>query len=69
MGGEGLLQRAQLAVPGASPSTVRDLRAVGLDGEQHAALDRLTVEMDGAGAAVAGVAADVRPGQLERRRG
>ena len=39
--------------------------AVGLDGEQHAALHRLAVEVDGAGAAVAGVAADVRPGQVE----
>ena len=38
---------------------------VGLDGEQHAALHRLAVQVDRAGAAVAGVAADVRAGQLE----
>ena len=35
-----------------------DLAAVGLDGEHGAALHALPVEVDGAGAAVAGVAAD-----------
>ena len=37
-----------------------DVAAVGLDGEHGAALDALPVEVDGAGAAVAGVAADDR---------
>ena len=65
MGGEGLLQRAQLAVGRRQPLDRPHLRPVRLHGEEHAALDRLAVEVDGAGAAVAGVAADVRSGQLE----
>ena len=42
-----------------------ELVAVGLDGEHGAGLHRLSVEEDGAGAAVGGVAPDVRPGQPE----
>src|SRR5262249_11476642 len=42
-----------------------DLGAVGLGGEQHAALHRPPVEQYGARAAVAGVAADVRARQIE----
>ena len=42
---------------------VRDLAAVGLDREDRAALDALAVEVDDAGAALAGVAADVGAGQ------
>ena len=43
----------------------RDLGAVGLDGEHRARLDRPAVDVDGAGAALAGVAADVGAGQVE----
>ncbi len=39
--------------------------AVGLDREHRARLDRASVHVDGAGAALAGVAADVGPGQVE----
>jgi len=39
----------------ARPSTVADARAVGLDGEHHAALHEDPVEDHAAGAAVAGV--------------
>src|SRR6267142_567386 len=42
-----------------------DLRAVRLDREHRARLHRLDVEQHGAGAAVRGVAADVRPGQAQ----
>ena len=59
------LQRRQLAVVAREALDGADRRAVGLDGEQHAALDRLAVELDGAGAAVAGVAADVGAGEVE----
>ena len=61
---EGLLERGQLAVAG-QPLDRPDLRAVGLDGEHHAALHRLAVEMNGARAAVPGVAADMGAGQPE----
>ena len=42
-----------------------DLAAVGLDGEHRAGLGALAVDVDGARAAVARVAADVRAGQPE----
>src|SRR4051812_6297066 len=61
---EGLLERMQLAVAG-EPLDRLDRRAVGLDREHHAALDRVAVVEHGAGAAVAGVAADVRARQVE----
>ena len=63
--GERPLQRRQLAVLAGEALDGRDLGAVGLDREQHAALHRLAVEEDRAGAAVAGVAADVRARQVE----
>ena len=55
----------QLAVVAGQVLDRADVRAVGLDGEHHAALDGLAVELDGAGAAVAGVAADVRAREVE----
>src|SRR6186997_2324189 len=61
---ERLLERGQLAVGGESLDR-RHLRALGLHREHHAALHRLAVDVDGARAAVAGVAADVRPGEPE----
>jgi len=42
-----------------------DRRAVGLDGEHHAALDERSVDDDGAGAAVSGVAADVAAREVD----
>src|SRR5688572_23778903 len=42
-----------------------DLATVGLDGEHRARLGALAIDVDGAGATVAGVAPDVRPGQPE----
>ena len=51
--------------PSAMPSIVLISRAVRLDGEHRAGLGALAVDVDGARAAVAGVAADVRAGQPE----
>ena len=62
---ERLLQRMQRALLAHSLDRL-DLGAVRLDGEQRAGLDRLTVEMHGARAAVGRVAADVRAGEAER---
>ncbi len=42
-----------------------DMGAIGLDREAHAALDRHVVHVDGAGAAMAGVAADMGSGEIE----
>ena len=47
------------------PSMVMIVGAVGLDREHGAGLDRLAVEVDGAGAAMAGLAADMRAGEVE----
>src|SRR5918996_5618763 len=47
------LHRVQLAVPG-QPLNGRDLRAAGLECQHGAGLDRLAVDMDHAGAALAG---------------
>ena len=58
---ERLLQRAPL-----EPLDGLDLGAVGLHGEQQAGADGDAVEPDGAGAADAVLAADVRAGQPER---
>src|SRR5713226_4073485 len=63
---EGVLDRVQLAVLGHAFDR-GDLRAVGLDGQHGAGLHGLAIQMDGAGPALAGVAAHVRarePGQL-----
>ena len=49
----------------ASPSMVSDLAAVGLHGQHQARVDRLAVDDDGAGAAVADVAPELGAGQLE----
>ena len=64
MVGERLLKPIELAVGGESLDRL-DLCAVGLDREHHAALHEHTVDENGAGAAVAGVAADVTAGQVE----
>src|SRR6266550_5668086 len=58
------LDRVELVV-GLHPLDRRDLAAVRLDGEHCAGLDGPSVEMDRAGAALAGVATDVGAGQLE----
>src|SRR3954471_5118047 len=62
---ERLLQRMQLVVGRRESFDGLDLRAVGLDREQHAALDQRAVVDHRARAAVAGVAADVAAGQVE----
>ena len=49
----------------AIPSIVVTLGAIGLDGEHRARLHGLAVDVDGAGAALRGVAADVGPGQVQ----
>src|ERR1700686_681002 len=61
---ERLLQRMQLAVL-RHPLDRREAFAFGLDGEHRAALDRLAVDQDRAGAALAGVTADVRAGEAD----
>ena len=53
------------AVDRRHPLDRRDVAAIGLDGEHRAGLDRLAVDVDGARAALAGVAADVGPGEVE----
>ena len=50
---------------GGHPLDRRDAAAVGLDGEHRAGLDRLAVDVDGARAALARVAADVGAGEVE----
>ena len=62
---EGVLDRVKLAVRGEALDRVT-LRAVGLHGEDGARLHRRAVQEDGAGAALARVAADVRAGETER---
>ena len=58
---ERLLHRVQLAVRGESFDR-RHLMTVGLDSEHVAGLDAPAVQVDGAGAAVAGVTSHHRPG-------
>ena len=41
------------------------LGAVGLHRQHHAALDRLPIQQDGAGAALPGVTPDMRPGKIQ----
>ena len=62
---EGALQRAQPPVLRASPSTVDDRAALGLAQRDQAGADLRAVEQHGAGAAVAGVAADLGAGEPE----
>ena len=59
---EGGLHRVELAVLGQALDG-GDLGAVGLDGEHGAALHRLAVDVDHAGATLTGVAAHVRAGE------
>src|SRR5262249_25624767 len=59
---EALLQRVQRAAGGEALDGL-DRRAVGLDRERRAALDRLAVEADRGGAVAGGVAADGGAGQ------
>jgi hypothetical protein len=61
---EGLLDGVKVAVV-REPLDRRDVGAVRLDGEHGAGLHRHPVEMHGAGAALGGVAGDLRPGQAE----
>jgi len=61
---EALLQRVQRAARREALDR-GDPRAVGLDREHRAALDRLAVEVNRARAAARGVTADVRAGQAE----
>ncbi len=61
---ERLLERRELTVAG-EPFDRRDLRPVGLNRQQHAALHGLAVDVHRARAAVARVAADVRSRQAE----
>src|SRR3954465_4957073 len=42
-----------------------DRAAVRLPGEHVAAFDRLTIDIDGTGAALCGIAPDMRPGQAQ----
>src|SRR5690348_17984283 len=42
-----------------------DLRALGLHRQQGAALDRVAVHVDDTGAALAGIAADMGPGEAQ----
>ena len=61
---EGLLNWMQLAVA-RNVFNRPDLVSVCLDREHRAGLDRPAVQVDGAGSAVAGVAADVGAGETE----
>src|SRR5215468_9377789 len=58
------LHRMELAAAGQALDG-RDLGPVGLDREHRAGLDRLAVDVDGARAALTGIAADVRTGEPE----
>src|SRR5262249_49152690 len=59
------LQGGQRAVGSGHAFDRQDLGAIGLDGEHGAGLHRLAVEVHRAGAAMAGLAADMRAGQVE----
>ncbi len=61
---EGLLQRMQV-IHGPQSLDGENLVAIGLHGEHQAGADRLSVEQDGARAAHAVLAADVRAGQTQ----
>ena len=62
---EGLLERVQLAPPSASPSTVSIAAPSAWTASSMQLFTSVAVEDDAAGAAVAGVAADVGPRQVE----
>ena len=61
---EALLKRVQVAVL-REPLDRDHLGAVGLDGEDRAGLGAAAVDEHGAGAALAGIAADVRAGEIQ----
>ena len=61
---EGLLQRVQRAIS-REPLDGGDLPTFRLDGEHGAALHRLPIHVDGAGTALARVAADVGAGEIQ----
>jgi hypothetical protein len=58
---ESLLHRMQLAIGAGQPLDRRHLAAGGAEGRHQAAMHRRAVEPDGAGAAIAGVAALLDP--------
>ena len=62
---EGLLQHMQLPVGARHALNGDDLGTPSLDREDRAGLHRLAVDIDGAGAAMASVAADMRAGQAK----
>ena len=59
------LHRVQRAVGGGQPLDRGDVRALGLQRQHRAGLYRVAVHMHDAGAALAGVAADMGAGQAE----
>src|SRR5262245_35388772 len=61
---EALLDRVELSVLG-EPLDREDVSAVGLNGKHVARLRRSAVDHDRAGAALARVAPDVRPGEIQ----
>ena len=63
--GERLLRRMQLAVFGEAFDG-HHVGTIGLHSKQGAGFDRTTIDMHGAGAALAGVAADMGAGQIQR---
>ena len=65
---EAFLQRVQRAVGRGHAFDGADLGAVRLHGEHGAGLHRFAIEIDGAGAAMAGVAADMRAGEVSCSR-
>ncbi len=65
---EGCLDRMQAAVCGRETFDGRDLSALGLRGERQAGKDALAIDMDGAGAALALIAALLGAGQRKVSR-
>src|SRR5580704_5870283 len=59
------LERMQRSIRSSNPLDGDDRGAVGLHREDGAGLHRLAVEIDGAGAAMGRLAADMRPGKAE----
>src|SRR5262249_55618601 len=62
---EAFLQRVQRAVGRGHAFDGEEIAALRLHGEHGAGFDRSAVEIDRAGAAMAGVAADMRAGQVQ----
>src|SRR3954447_25661795 len=62
---ERVLERVELALRAGHALDRRDARPVGLDREHRAALHGVAVDVDRAGPALAGLAADVRAGQAQ----